>query len=158
MPSAALALSLLRPTESTSAPGRYTAAPTLAATGAARSLTRSTARSVPGSRPINSAACFAPAPVVTTISSSCLIVCSAVTMMPGDQCTPLELKRGRAWTATIASAVRSVRPANCSENDAREEVDMHPACLTHPLAHIGRMGRYDPPVQAATVEENHDAN
>src|SRR4051812_43646267 len=48
------------------------------------------------------------------------MVCSAVTMMPGDQWIPLELKRGRAWTATTDCAVCSVNAANCSEYDAKE--------------------------------------
>ena len=52
------------------------------------------------------------------ISSSRRRVCSAVTIMPGRQNTPLEEKRGRACTATTDCAARSTNAASSFENAA----------------------------------------
>src|SRR5215471_3213442 len=81
--------------------------------------TRSTARSEPGSRPASSALYFSEV-LVIVMSSLSRRAWSEVTMMPGDQCTPLELKRGRAWTATTEALACSTRVANSFENDASD--------------------------------------
>ncbi len=54
--------------------------------------TLSTATSVPGSLPARVAGALVPSGRVTVISSSRRMVCSAVTMTPGRQNTPLEEK------------------------------------------------------------------
>ncbi len=54
------------------------------------------------------------APMV--ISSSCFTVCSAVTITPSRQWTPLEGSRGRAWTVTTERPARSTAPASSFES------------------------------------------
>jgi hypothetical protein len=46
------------------------------------------------------------------------MVCSAVTITPGRQKTPLEENRGRASTATTDRLTRSTTSANSRENAA----------------------------------------
>ena len=77
-----------------------------------------TARSVPGSVPTSVAGAFLPSGSVTLISSSRRIVCSAETMTPGLQKTPLEENRGRACTATAARPACSTAAASSFESAA----------------------------------------
>ena len=77
-----------------------------------------TAMSVPGSVPASVAGTFVPSGRVTVISSSRRMVCSAVTMTPGRQKTPLEENRGRACTATTLRAACATAAAISLESAA----------------------------------------
>ena len=81
-----------------------------------------TARSVPGSDPTSVAAAFLPSGSVTVISSSRRMVCSAVTITPGLQKTPLEENLGRACTATTVRPARSTAAASSFESAANSLV------------------------------------
>jgi len=48
-----------------------------------------------------------------------LIVPSVVTTTPSFQCTPVDGRRGRAWTATSAAPAVATASASCSESIAR---------------------------------------
>src|SRR6266478_6612519 len=50
------------------------------------------------------------------ISSSLRKACSAVTIIPARQTTPLEDPRGLAWTATVCAAARAVASASAFDS------------------------------------------
>src|SRR5262245_36832960 len=72
------------------------------------------------------------------------MVCSAVTITPGRQNTPLEEKRGRACTATTLRPARSTAPASSCESTANSfAIENLPATTEsrrRPSRHIGKTG------------------
>src|SRR6267154_3209310 len=120
-----------RPSASTRLPGRSTAGSPSSATGSDPGGMRSTARSVPRSRPTNVAGMRLPSGggSVTVMSSSCRTVPSVVTTTPSLQCTPVEGKRGRACTATTDAPAAATASASWSDSAAileRESVTGSP--------------------------------
>ena len=82
---------------------------------------------------------------VTVMSSSRRSVCSAVTITPGRQKTPLEENRGRACIATTCFEAASTAPASSCESAANSFAIESSLLLqdapAKPHEHIGRTGR-----------------
>src|SRR5437870_12502782 len=69
-------------------------------------------------------------------------------MIPGRQCTPVDGRRGRAFTATTAPRTRSTAAARSLERDSSASIRLsslawhpRPACSRLVPAGIGRMAR-----------------
>src|SRR5258706_2470015 len=108
-------LSPVRPRARTRCPGRSAAGSPSVAAGSWPVGMLSTARSVPGSRPLSWAGMRRPSGSVTVMFSSRRTVASVVTTTPSRQWTPVDGSRGRAWTETTDLAPRSTASASWSE-------------------------------------------
>src|SRR3981189_400906 len=130
-------------------PGLIAAASPRSAEAAPASGHFRTARSVEGSRPANVAGTTRPCGSVAWISSSRRRACSAVTMTPGRQMTPLDEPRDSVWTATACSPALAVVSASSFENVAHSD-DMFPTSIVRvteeefwDIRHLARSAKKD---------------